>query len=68
MSDYQFKKGDIAHHPALGDFLVQHQNYDGYVFKDNKNYVPREEVTLIASAEDVKRWKKRDEKDNNEMS
>ena len=67
MSDYQFKKGDIAHHPALGDFLVQHQNYDGYVFKNNRNYAPREQVTLVASAEDIKRWKKFYREQNNEM-
>jgi len=67
MSDYQFKKGDIAHHPVLGDFLVQHQNYDGYVFKNNRSYAPREQVTLVASAEDIKRWKKFYREQNNEM-
>ena len=41
--------------------------YDGYVFKNNRNYAPREQVTLIASAEDIKRWKKFYREQNNEM-
>lgn len=61
MDDYHFKKGDIAHSDGLGEFVVQHQNYDGYVFKDNKNYCPKEKVNLIISAEEIQKWKNKNE-------